>query len=230
MIYNVLSISAIQQSGPVRCTIYILFSHVTIHHVPSQVTRCIPLCRTAGPHCLPTPNAIVCIYLPQTPSLSLFLPLPLGNHKSVLHVHEFVSFLQIGSFVPMLVSRYKWYQPHLILYLDFVLSMWEVGMSASLWYHRPLCRERMCHCSHFFMWLYVLLSIVLVKKVVRYFLSVLYLSHALGICILNLMCSENLLYLWDFKWHFLKDCGMGMSSCLCVQCCCLFLFYFSLFQ
>ena len=31
---------------------------------------------------------------------SHFFPLPLGNHKSVLHVHEFVSFLWKGSFVP----------------------------------------------------------------------------------------------------------------------------------
>ena len=76
------------------------FSHNIFHHVPSQVTGYISLCYTAGPHCLSTPNAIVCIYEPQTPSPSHSFPLPLGNHKSILYVHEFVSVLLIGSFVP----------------------------------------------------------------------------------------------------------------------------------
>ena len=34
---------------------------------------------------------------PQTPSPSLSLLLPIGNHKSFLHVHEFASFLYMGS-------------------------------------------------------------------------------------------------------------------------------------
>ena len=40
---------------------------------------------------LPTPNS---------PSIPLPSPLPLSNHKSVLHVHESVSLLQIVSFGP----------------------------------------------------------------------------------------------------------------------------------
>ena len=94
--YNVLSISALQQCDPVICMSFIYiyththsFSHIILHHVPSQVTRSSSLCSIAGSHCLSTPNAIVCIYSPQTPSPSHSLPLPLGNHKSVLHVHDF---------------------------------------------------------------------------------------------------------------------------------------------
>ena len=37
------------------------FSHVILHHVPSQATRCAYLCYTAGSHCLSIPNAIVYI-------------------------------------------------------------------------------------------------------------------------------------------------------------------------
>ena len=38
------------------------FSHIILHHVPSQVTIYSSLCYTAWSHCLTTPNAIVCIY------------------------------------------------------------------------------------------------------------------------------------------------------------------------
>ena len=44
------------------------FFHVILHHGPSQVIRYSSLCCTAGSDCLSTPNAIVCIYHPQTPS------------------------------------------------------------------------------------------------------------------------------------------------------------------
>ena len=66
------------------------FSHIILHYVPSQVTRYSSLYYTAGHHCLPTPNAIVCIYQPQTLYSFHSLLLPLGNNKSVLHVHDFV--------------------------------------------------------------------------------------------------------------------------------------------
>ena len=43
--------------------IYILsFSHLFLHHIPSQVTRYSSLRYTAGSHCLSSLNAIVCIY------------------------------------------------------------------------------------------------------------------------------------------------------------------------
>ena len=38
------------------------FSHIILHHVPSQVTGHSSLCYTAGSHCLSISKAIVCIY------------------------------------------------------------------------------------------------------------------------------------------------------------------------
>ena len=43
--------------------IYILFSHIILHHVPSQVTRYSSLCCTAGSHCLSTPSAVCLLFL-----------------------------------------------------------------------------------------------------------------------------------------------------------------------
>ena len=51
LIYNVLIISAVQQSDPV-IHIHNSFSHIIFDHVPSQVTRYSSLCYTVGPHCL----------------------------------------------------------------------------------------------------------------------------------------------------------------------------------
>ncbi|MFX4012647.1 hypothetical protein ACJBYS_11600, partial [Streptococcus suis] len=70
---------------------------------PSQVIRYSSLGYTAESHRLSIPNAVVCIYEPQIPSASQSLPL--SNHKSVLRVHEFVSFLQMGSFVPYITFQ-----------------------------------------------------------------------------------------------------------------------------
>ena len=52
------------------------FSHIILHHVPSQMTRYSSLCHTAGSHFSCTPNATFCKYQPQTPSPFRFLPLP----------------------------------------------------------------------------------------------------------------------------------------------------------
>ena len=49
----------LQQSDPVIC---ILSLTIILHHVPSQVTRYISLCYTAGSNCLPTPNTTVWVY------------------------------------------------------------------------------------------------------------------------------------------------------------------------
>ena len=50
LIYNVLSISAVQQSDPVIHTYMHSFSHIILHQVPSQVTGYSSLCCTAGSH------------------------------------------------------------------------------------------------------------------------------------------------------------------------------------
>jgi len=93
------------------------FSHIILHHVPSQVARYSSLCYTAGSHCSSTLNEIVCIYLLQTHSPAHSLTLPLSNHKAVLQVHEFVSFLYIGSFV---------------LYIRFQIQVIAYGICLSL--------------------------------------------------------------------------------------------------
>ena len=51
------------------------FSHIILHHVPSQMIRCSSQHYRAGPLGLSTPNATVCIYGPQTPRPSPSLPL-----------------------------------------------------------------------------------------------------------------------------------------------------------
>ena len=104
-------ISAVQQSDPVIHThIYIhSFSRIIFHHGLSKETGYSSLCCAVGPHCLFTLNIIVRIYEPQTPRPSHSLPL--GNHKSVLYVHEFVSVLLFTFRIfsskrnPMLISN-----------------------------------------------------------------------------------------------------------------------------
>ena len=99
---------AIQQSDSVMCVsrththiyTHTFFFYIIFNHSLSQETGCSSLCYTVGSHCLSLLNVILCIYLPQTPSPSHFLPLPLGNHKSVLHVCESISVLLIDLFVP----------------------------------------------------------------------------------------------------------------------------------
>ena len=54
--------STVQQSDPVTHIHVHAFSHIILHHVPSQVTRYSSLFHTAESHWLSTPTAIVCIY------------------------------------------------------------------------------------------------------------------------------------------------------------------------
>ena len=90
MIYNVLLISAIQQRDPGR---HFFFSHYP-PYVPSQVIGYISLCCTAGSHCSATPNAVVCIYEPQTPSPSHSPKkfLMATSHTSLLLEFSFISY------------------------------------------------------------------------------------------------------------------------------------------
>ena len=78
--------STVEQVIQLHIFIYILYlSNIILHYTPLQVTRCSSQCYTAGFHCLFIPNE------PQMPSPSHSLPLSLGNRKSVLQVHEFLS-------------------------------------------------------------------------------------------------------------------------------------------
>ena len=111
--------STVQQSDPV-IHIYIhtyihthlSFSHIILHHVPSQVTvahRRISLLihsKCSNLHLL-TPD-----------SQSILLPLPpLGNHKSLLQVHEFL-FCGKVHLCHILDSIYKWY--HMVFVFLFL--------------------------------------------------------------------------------------------------------------
>ena len=78
--------------------VYILFSHNIVHHVPSQVIGYNSLCFIARNkaiklNCLFTPNAIVCIYQPQTPSPSHSFLLPLKTTNLFSMSHQLVSVL-----------------------------------------------------------------------------------------------------------------------------------------
>lgn len=63
---SAVSISAVQQCDPLFLPIH-SFSQAAFHHVLSQVIGRSSLCCAAGPHCLATPNGIVCICPPQPP-------------------------------------------------------------------------------------------------------------------------------------------------------------------
>ena len=69
------------------------FFHSLFHYGLSQDIKYSSLGYTVGP-CLSILNVLFCIYQPQIPSPSLFLPpLLLGNHKSDLCVYESFSVL-----------------------------------------------------------------------------------------------------------------------------------------
>ena len=74
-------------------TYKISLSHILFHHVPSQVIEYSSLCCTAGAHCLSLHVQWFASTNPKLPVHPSPSPLPPGNHKSVFHVHEFVSFL-----------------------------------------------------------------------------------------------------------------------------------------
>ena len=119
MIYNVLSISAVQQSDPFIHLYTFFFFHIILHHVPSQVIRYNSLCYTAGPCCLSTPNAIVCIYYPLTPSPSHSLPLPLGSHN--LFSQSMSSFLFCGKVCLCHILDSRYVMSYGILFILFEL-------------------------------------------------------------------------------------------------------------
>ena len=82
------------------------FSHTIFHHVLPQEIGCRSLCYPVGPHGLSILNGIVCVYSPQTPCLSRFLPLPPWQPQ-VCSPSLSVCFCFVdGSFVPHRLSAY----------------------------------------------------------------------------------------------------------------------------
>ena len=72
------------------------FFHIILHHVSSQVIIHSSLCCRAGSHCSSTPDAIVCIYEPQTPRPRHSLPSPLTTTHLFSMTMSFVSFPSIS--------------------------------------------------------------------------------------------------------------------------------------
>ena len=90
-------------------------SHILFHHIPSQVTRHSSLCCTAGFHCLSTPNAIICIYQPVTPSPSHYLPAPPWQSLFSMSLFLFCRWVHLCH---ILDSRYKWYMVFVFLWMS----------------------------------------------------------------------------------------------------------------
>ena len=86
--------------------IYTLFFSTYPPSYPSKVTRYSFQCYSAGSHCLSIPKAKICTYKPQIPCPPHSLLFSLGNHKSVLQVHEF-HFSGKVHLCCILDSRYK---------------------------------------------------------------------------------------------------------------------------
>ena len=90
-------------------------SHILFHHIPSQVTRHSSLCCTAGFHCLSTPNAIIFIYQPVTPSPSHYLPAPPWQSLFSMSLFLFCRWVHLCH---ILDSRYKWYMVFVFLWMS----------------------------------------------------------------------------------------------------------------
>ena len=96
--------STVQQGDPVtHIGIHSFFSH---YHAPSQVARHISQSYTTGSHCF-IHSKCNSLHLLTPNSQSLLLPpRPLGNHTSVLQVHDFL-FCGKVYLCHILDSRYK---------------------------------------------------------------------------------------------------------------------------
>ena len=88
--------------------VHILLSHIIMLHHKRLDTV---------PSATQIPKAIVCIHQSQAPNIPHSLLLPLGNHKSVLHVHEF-PYCRKVHLCHVLDSRKRWY--HMVFVFLFL--------------------------------------------------------------------------------------------------------------
>ena len=109
LIYNVVLVSRVQQSGSVIHTYIYIYIYVYIyinsfsdsfHYRLLQHISQSFLCYTVGPCCLSILGTVVCICQSPAPNLSL-LAFPFANHKFVFYVCESISVLSISSFVSL---------------------------------------------------------------------------------------------------------------------------------
>ena len=105
LIYNVVLISAVQQSDSVThiyIFLFVFFSIMVYHRILSTVPCAIQQDLVVYPS-----YTSLHLLIPNSQSIPPPLPLPLGNHKSALYVCEFVSVSQIVHLCHILDSTYK---------------------------------------------------------------------------------------------------------------------------
>ena len=133
LIYNVVTISAIQRSDSVLHLYTLFFSYyLPSWSIPRDWIQ-FPVC-TVRLHCLSILNVLVCIYQPKFPVHPTPSPLPLGNHKSVLYVCLFLFCRQVHL-------CYIFWIPHIsdiIWYLSFPFLFFCLSLS-NIFTNQPSC-------------------------------------------------------------------------------------------
>ena len=97
LIYNVVLVSGVEQSEQVIPTYVSTLSQTLFPYRSLQSTEYSSLCYTVCPYQSSILYIVVCIC--QSPNLSLS-PLSPSKHKFVFYICNFISVLQISSFVP----------------------------------------------------------------------------------------------------------------------------------
>ena len=125
MIYNVPSISAVQQRDLIihTYTFFFFFFHTIFHHVLTQEVGHSSLCCIVGLQCLSIPHEIVCIYQPQSPHHPTRFPFPLGNHKSPLHVHHLSLLFRYNRCAIFLISHISYICPSID---EWIKKTWNI--------------------------------------------------------------------------------------------------------
>ena len=133
MFFQFLLYSKVTQSYVYK---YSFLSHTIIRHVPTQETGNSSLCCTIGPHYLSIPNAIVCIYQPQTSHPSPSRPHPFWQTQVCITCLWSVSVLQIGSFVPYFTILFCF----ILFYLFIFFHFWPLH---SIWSSQARIRSKL---------------------------------------------------------------------------------------
>ena len=124
MIYNVVSISAVQQSD------FFFSYYLPLCSIPRD-------CYTVKSHCLAILNAIVCIYSPQTPCPSPSIPFPLGNKSALIFYLRGTS--RVASVLGAKLSKKAWREAYHSSVFRFPLHL-QISM---------LHLNPTCHCFQY---------------------------------------------------------------------------------
>ena len=121
------------------------FFNTVLHHVLTQGTRHRSLCWTIGPHYLSILNVIVCIYQPQTPCPSHFLPPPPCSASLFSMSMNCLCF--VDHLCHIWDATYKWY------YMVFVFIFIIVDLQCSV---TLCCIAKWPSCTSLYILLYYL--------------------------------------------------------------------------